>query len=91
MKKERNRQAVELGRRIRGWRQENGIDLCTLAKMLGTSQRSLAGWELGEFCPGYAALLKLADSMGVSVDWLMGRSECWKTADQLLCEQRKAG
>ena len=32
-------------------------------------------------------VLRLAGSMGVSTDWLMGRSRCWKTAEQLLREQ----
>ena len=87
MKKQKNPHAVELGQRVRAWRTENGIELTQLAAMLQISPRSLEGWELGEFCPGYTALLRLADSMGVSTDWLMGRSRCWKTADQLLWEQ----
>ena len=87
MKKQKNPHAVELGQRVRAWRTENGIELAQLATMLQISPRSLEGWELGEFCPGYTALLWLADSMGGSTVWLMGRSRCWKTADQLLREQ----
>ena len=89
MKKEKQLRAVELGRRLRGWRMENGVGLRRLANILGVSERSVAGWELGEFYPGFEALSRLADGMGVSVDWLMGRCSCWKTADQLLCEQSR--
>lgn len=90
MKKEKQPRALELGQRLRSWRVENGVELRRLANILGVSERSVAGWELGEFYPGFDALSRLADGMGVSVDWLMGRCSCWKTADQLLLEQRRA-
>lgn len=90
MKKEKQPRAVELGRRLRGWRMENGVGLRHLADILGVSERSVVGWELGEFYPGFDALSRLADGMGVSVDWLMGRCSCWKTADQVLREQHRS-
>ena len=86
MKQDKKQYAVEIGRRIREWRTENGMEVRQLAEIVGISERSVSGWELGEFCPGYNALMRLADSMGVSADWLMGRCHCWKTADQLLKE-----
>lgn len=90
MKKGKQARAVELGQRLRGWRMENGVGLRRLADILGVSERSVVGWELGEFYPGFDALGRLADGMGVSVDWLMGRCSCWKTADQVLREQHRA-
>ena len=44
MKKEKQPRAVELGRRLRGWRMENGVGLRHLADILRVSVRSVAGW-----------------------------------------------
>ncbi len=91
MKQQKKPYAIEIGKRIRAWRIENGMEVRELAELLDISERSVSGWELGEFCPGYHALMRLADSMGVSADWLMGRCHCWKTADQVLMEQKVGG
>ena len=34
----------------------------------------------------YDAMIAVADCMGVSLDWLTGRSDVWKTSEQLLHE-----
>lgn len=43
--------------------------------LANVSQRSVAFWESGERMPSHATLAVLADRLGVSVDYLLGRSD----------------
>ena len=42
-------------------------------EMLNISQRSVAAWESGARAPSFTKLSEIADILGVSVDFLLGR------------------
>ena len=46
-----------------------------LAELLGTTVRAIAYYETGEREPNIAGLIALADFFGVSVDYLIGRTD----------------
>ena len=43
--------------------------------LVGVSQRTVAFWESGERMPSHAVISALADRLGLSVDYLLGRSD----------------
>ena len=46
-----------------------------MAEFLNCSQQTINVWESGQHTPKITMLVKIADLFGVSVDWLLGRSE----------------
>ena len=68
------------GAKLRKWRDENELTRRELSEM------AIRGWETGGTPPSYDAMIAVADCMGVSLDWLTGRSDVWKTSEQLLHE-----
>ena len=46
-----------------------------LADLLGTTVRAIAYYETGEREPNIAGLIALADFFGVSLDYLVGRTD----------------
>lgn len=55
-------------RTICGWTQEE------LSTRSGVSQRDVSMYETGKRVPLFASVVKLADALGVSLDWLACRS-----------------
>ena len=60
--------------KLRLLRQEAGLTQTQTAERVGISWRTYQDLEAGKY-PSYMALLKIADTVQVSVDWLMGRTE----------------
>lgn len=46
-----------------------------LGTMVGASEASISQYETGKHQPDNDMMLKIADALGVSLDYLMGRSE----------------
>ncbi|MFZ5354551.1 MAG: helix-turn-helix domain-containing protein [Bacillota bacterium] len=69
--------------RIRDLRKERNMTQAELAGFLMVSDRSVGFYETGERDPDTDTLRKLADYFGVSIDYLLGRSEIRETADKL--------
>lgn len=69
---------MELSSRIAHIRKQMGLSQEKFGELFNMSQRSVAAWESGERTPSYPVLLELADKLGVSVDYLVGRSEAPK-------------
>jgi len=67
------RAQVTLGDRIREARTSRGLTQVQLADTLKTSQGWLSQWERGARTPSVDWLSRLADALGVSMDWLAGR------------------
>lgn len=63
-----------LRKKIRLLRSERHLTQADVAEQVGLSARGYQDLELGAK-PRYDALLRIADFYGVSVDWLMGRTE----------------
>ncbi len=62
-------------KRIRDLREDNDLKQRTLAEYLSISQRAYSRYETGERAIPVEALSKLADYYGVSVDYLIGRTD----------------
>ncbi|MEG1640519.1 MAG: helix-turn-helix transcriptional regulator [Ruthenibacterium sp.] len=65
------------GTKLRDWRIENEMTQERLAELLQLSTRTVQLWESGRGLPGIYALLDTADVMGVSIDWLLDRTQNW--------------
>lgn len=61
--------------RLKELRKERGISQVKMAMDLCTNQNTISRYETGEREPGIAELIRIADYFGVSIDYLVGRSE----------------
>ena len=75
-------QEFTLGERISHMREVIGVRGYQLAKMLGVWHTDVSRWQKDERYPKASHLIKMADIFGVSVDWLLGRTEKTKTAGE---------
>ena len=66
---------MELSARIAAVRKSLGLSQEKFGEMVNMSQRSVAAWESGERTPSFATLSAMADQLGVTVDWLLGRTD----------------
>lgn len=64
-----------LSKRIKQLRESHGETQQKMAENLGVSQQTIAGWEKGQRNPSLETLSTLADYFGVSVDYLLGRTD----------------
>ena len=56
-------------------RTQKGFTQSEMAEFLDCSQQTINVWESGQHTPKITMLVKIAESFGVSVDWLLGRKE----------------
>ena len=61
--------------RVRELRLEKGLSRKELAEKLGTLQRNISYWELGQRECGFDMLIKISDVLDVSVDYLLGKTD----------------
>ena len=61
--------------RLKFLRKERGISQLKLAMDLNMNQNSISRYETGEREADYATLIKFADYFGVSIDYLLERTE----------------
>ena len=62
-----------------------------MAEATGIDQRTLSNYETGKTSPDSFALIKLADFFGVSIDYLVGRTDMPKnTPEELIRELETA-
>ncbi len=61
--------------RIKELREERGLSQAKLAKELGVGTGSVGMWESTQEIPPVKKLLVIADYFGVSLDYLVGRSD----------------
>ena len=60
---------------LRELRKEKKVSQRELGELLGISDRNIRFYESGEHRPDFEGLLLLADYFGVSLDYLVGRSD----------------
>ncbi len=72
--------SMGFGDRIKALRAGKGLTQVELAERLGTKQSTLRMWELGKAQPNFQTLLKLSDTLGVSVDFIVGKSSSSESA-----------
>ena len=61
--------------RLRELRKKKRLSQLRLATELHTTQNTISRYETGEPEPGIDELIKIADNLNVSVDYLLGRTE----------------
>ena len=61
--------------RFKEIRKSKGLSQLTLALDLNTNQNTISRYETGEREPGINELIKIADYFGVSVDYLLERTD----------------
>ena len=61
--------------RLREIRRAKGVKQTTLCKDLGVSQSAVSAWEVGKNTMSARDAQRVADYFGVSVDYLLGRSD----------------
>ncbi len=59
--------------RIKRLRKNKGLKQQELAEILGIKRNTYSDWENGKTEPSFENLIKLADLLEVSIDWLFGR------------------
>ena len=62
--------AGSIGERIRAARKDSGLSQADLAQRIGVSQPAIAAWESGVHDPRRVVMARLADALGVSLEWL---------------------
>lgn len=61
-----------LNQRIRILRQARGLSQVELAKILGVTKQSVSNWENDNIQPSIEMLKRIAQTFGVSADYLLG-------------------
>lgn len=72
---------MEFSERLKDLRKQAGLTQVDVAEKLGISQPAYASWERGAKKPTQENLVKIAQILNVSVDYLVGNSE--EKADEL--------
>lgn len=66
---------MKLNERIISARKKLGMSQSDLADLLEVSRQTISKWETGESLPEISRLPKLAETLDVSVDWLLSKEE----------------
>ena len=66
---------MTFGERFLQLRTQSGISRDTFAKILGVTNGTITNYEKGKREPGIQKLKDMADTLGVSIDVLVGREE----------------
>jgi len=69
--------------RLKELRKEKNLTQEELAKILGISRSTIAGYETERKEPDYETLKKIADFFNVSTDYLLGRTDIYNPADEI--------
>ena len=70
--------------RLRCLRDERGYTQQNLAEILHVSKNSISHYELGISMPSVDILIQIADIFGVSLDYLLCRSDCNISYDKIV-------
>lgn len=71
--------------RLKQLREAKGLTQLRLAMELNVSQETISGYEIGKAVPPAEMLIKLADALDSSVDYILGRTDtkCTLRASEL--------
>jgi len=61
--------------RLKQLRERKNMTQVRLAIELGVSQETISGYEIGKAVPPADMLVKLADTLDASVDYILGRTD----------------
>lgn len=66
---------ADFSERIKELRLEHGMSQDAVGKIIGVKRYSVYGYEKGNNYPEVPGLIALADYFGVSIDYLLGRTD----------------
>lgn len=66
---------MDVGTRIRQLREESGFTQLAFAKVLNINNSTLCQYENGDRVPSDDIKIRIADHFGVSLDYLLGRTD----------------
>ncbi|BCJ93616.1 hypothetical protein acsn021_11850 [Anaerocolumna cellulosilytica] len=66
---------MDIGKKIRSLRQQNGLSQVSLADIIGVSKSTMSNYERNFSTPDPEVLLKLADYFNVSIDFLFSHQD----------------
>lgn len=72
---------MEFSERLKDLRKQAGLTQVDVARKLGISQQAYASWERGAKKPTQENLVKIAQILNVSVDYIVGNLQ--ETSDEL--------
>lgn len=78
-----------IGKRIAELRKEKGMTQEELAKALNITRSALSLYEIGKRDPDTETVKKLADFFGVSIDYLMGKSNIRNPYNEFLAQAKE--
>ena len=67
---------TKFSERLKELRQERGLKQREMAEICGLKLRGYQCYEYATSCPDFDGLVFLADYFDVSVDYLLGRTDC---------------
>ena len=67
---------IMFAERIKSLRKESSLSQVALAEKIDSNQKQVSKWERGQIETNLDMLRKLADYFEVSVDYLIGRTDC---------------
>ncbi len=73
-------------KRIRQLRFESGLNGEDFGKIFGVSKVTVHRWETGTNFPNQDIMIKLCDYFNVSLDYLMGRTDQRRSADNITAD-----
>ncbi|MDR1574323.1 MAG: helix-turn-helix domain-containing protein [Clostridiales Family XIII bacterium] len=79
-----------LGERIRALRMKKGLSQKALAEYMGMRESTLSRYENDKRIYQWGGLIKLADALDTSVDYLLGRTAVSAAINRLVSEGRGA-
>ena len=65
----------QLNENIRRARLARGLNQVKFAKLLGVTKQCVSNWECDNVLPSIEMLIRIADALGVTTDYLLGRNE----------------
>lgn len=66
---------LRFAQRLKTLRKEKGLKQSELAQALNVTQRKISYWENGQLEPDLLTLWKISNYFGVSIDFLIGKSD----------------
>ena len=64
---------TEFGHRVRVARTRRRLTQAQLGERLGVGRSAVSGWEKGRSAPPQDRLFEMANALGTTADWLLGR------------------
>lgn len=66
---------MNYGKKLKEWREFNGLSITQLAKRVKISHQNISRWERNEVLPNIDFCVQLANFYDISLDELIGRKE----------------